>query len=238
MYRAIFFDLDGTLLGMNQHLFLKYYFKGLFEFCTKNHLDGQKVMESIEMGTMAMIQNDGRQTNETVFWQTFCKETNYAKDFIEPLLDEFYKSDFLQAKESCFFKKEAIEIIQILKDKGYPLYLTTNAIFPKIAVFERLKWAQLNPSDFEYITTYENSHYCKPNPLYYQEVIQRFHLNPKEILMIGNDALEDGIIQSLGADCYLLKDSLLNEKHLNNKIFKCTNIDELLLFVQNLPDLK
>ena len=56
--------------------------------------------------------------------------------------------------------------------------------------------------------------------------------------MIGNDALGDGIIQSLHADCYLLKDSLLNESHLNNQIFKCTDIQELVLFIQNLPSLK
>ena len=67
---------------------------------------------------------------------------------------------------------------------------------------------------------------------------KQFHFNPKEILMIGNDALEDGIIQSLHADCYLLKDSLLNESHLNNQIFKCTDIQELVLFIQNLPSLK
>ena len=48
MYRAIFFDLDGTLLGMDQHQFLKYYFETMFHFCKKHALNGSLVSEGIE----------------------------------------------------------------------------------------------------------------------------------------------------------------------------------------------
>ena len=55
----------------------------------------------------------------------------------------------------------------------------------------RIRWAGIDAEDFEVITTYETYHYCKPNPKYFQEVMEEFGLNPKECLMVGNDVQED-----------------------------------------------
>ena len=44
----------------------------------------------------------------------------------------------------------------------------------------RIRWAGIDAEDFEVITTYETYHYCKPNPKYFQEVMEEFGLNPKE----------------------------------------------------------
>ena len=237
MYKAIFFDLDGTLLGMDDEAFLKLYFINMVQYCNKNGLDGRLIAEGIEYGTMAMINNCGTDTNETIFWKSFEKYTRLKRKKLENILNQFYITDFNKVQPSCFLKKDAIEIIRVLKDKGYPLYLTTNAIFPRVAVLQRLKWAGLKENNFEYITTYENTYFCKPNPKYYQSVIKQFDLNSNEILMIGNDVLEDGIIQTLNVDFYLLKDSILNRKNLDIIAKYSTDIQGLLEFVKQLPTL-
>ena len=71
MIKAIFFDLDGTLLPLNEELFTKYYFELL---CSKvSHLgyDKKKLIDSISGGTKKMYQNDGSISNEEAFWNYF-----------------------------------------------------------------------------------------------------------------------------------------------------------------------
>lgn len=234
MYKDIFFDLDGTLLGMDEEKFLHLYFKYLLGFAYKNNLVNLSV-DLIEEGTAAMVLNDGSKTNEEMFWEILNNKVGYNKENHAPLFDKFYLNDFEFVKESCYLKKEAKEIIDTLISKGYNLYLTTNPIFPKIATFQRIKWAGLNKNDFRIVTTYENCHYSKPNLKYYQEVIDKFKLNNNEILMIGNDVLEDGIIQKLNIDCYLVTDSLINRKNLPLDTKYMSDIKGLLEFVKSLP---
>lgn len=73
--------------------------------------------------------------------------------------------------------------------------LAINPIFPRSAVESRIGWAGLDVSDFEYITTYENSWYCKPNPEYYNEILSKLNLQSGECPIVGNDVTEDMVAQ-------------------------------------------
>ncbi len=234
MYKAIFFDLDGTLLGMDEEKFLNLYFKYLLSFSKSMQIENLSV-DLIEEGTTQMIFNQGKQTNEQVFWNVLETKANLSKEKWSPIFEQFYLNDFNKVQESCYAKPEAQEIISILKQKGYPLYLTTNPIFPRTATLQRMKWGKLDENDFEIITTYENSCYSKPNIRYYKEIITKFQLNPKEILMVGNDVYEDGIVQALGIDCYIVNDALINRKKLPLEMKYISDIKGLLHFVQQLP---
>ena len=101
-----------------------------------------------------------------------------------------------------------------MKEHGVKVYLATNPIFPRVGTMNRIRWAGIDAEDFEVITTYETYHYCKPNPKYFQEVMEEFRLNPKECLMVGNDVQEDLTIRSLGVKTYLLTDTLENKKNI------------------------
>ena len=59
---------------------------------------------------------------------------------------------------------------QLLRICG-SLVLATNPIFPAVAVETRLGWVGLTGSDFDLVTTYENSRSSKPNPAYYQSIL-------------------------------------------------------------------
>lgn len=131
-----------------------------------------------------------------------------------------------------------IQSVSILKEKGYKLYLTTNPLFPRIATEKRVKWAGLNIEDFELITTFENSSFCKPNINYYKEVLESQNLDVNECMMVGNDVKEDGVVETLGIPVYLVNDYLLNKYNLDINTKWLGSSEDFLEFVNNLPSLR
>lgn len=212
--RDLLFDLDGTLLPMVQDEFANSYFMQLSKKFRGTGVDADKLLKTIEKGLMGMVLNNGRNTNEEVFWQIFEREMKMKKVDIIERFDEFYLNEFNEIITSTSPTGVAKEIIDIAKKKGLRLFLATNPLFPRQATLNRIRWAGLNPEDFLDITTYENSHFCKPNVKYFQEIIRRNDIDLDSALMIGNDVNEDLSISSLGVKTFLVTDCLENKHEL------------------------
>lgn len=232
------FDLDGTLLPMpSQELFLEAYFKALVGKVTGFDLDEKKLVKAVWAGTKAMIENDGTITNEQRFWDTFCTILGKEVRRLEPVFEDFYRNEFEEAKSTTNTNPIAWECIKLLKEKGYHIILATNPIFPRIATLTRIAWAWLNAEDFELITTYENSTYCKPNLAYYNEIIKTVNKSPKECIMVGNDVKEDMCAAALGMDTFLLNDCLINNDETDISIYTQGNFMDLKVLIEKLPKL-
>ena len=212
--RDLLFDLDGTLLPMVQDEFANSYFMQLSKKFRGTGVDADKLLKTIEKGLMGMVLNNGRNTNEEVFWQIFEREMKMKKVDIIDRFDEFYLNEFNEIITSTSPTGVAKEIIDIAKKKGLRLFLATNPLFPRQATLNRIRWAGLNPEDFLDITTYENSHFCKPNVKYFQEIIRRNDIDLDSALMIGNEVNEDLSISSLGVKTFLVTDCLENKHEL------------------------
>ena len=210
MITTIFFDLDGTLLPMDQDLFTKTYFGLLAQKMAPLGYEPEKLIGAIWQGIGAMVRNDGRRTNEEAFWDVF--QTRWDRDVLadRPAFEAFYRDDFGGAQSSCGFQPDAAALVRDLKQAGKRVILATNPIFPAIATRQRIAWAGLSPEDFEWVTTYENTGYCKPNPRYYQDILQCRGLKAEECLMVGNDTEEDMAAETLGMEVYLLTDCLID----------------------------
>lgn len=208
---TVLFDLDGTLLPMDQETFVKEYFGRISAKLAPQGYEPRKLVETIWRGTGAMVENNGSKTNEEVFWEV--ATTVYGDRIIKDkhLFDEFYEEEFGKIKTVCGHHPAAAEIVHGLKEKGYRVVLATNPIFPARATQWRIQWAGLQPEDFELYTTYENSSYCKPNLDYYRQILDKLHLVPEECMMVGNDAGEDMIAKQLGMQVFLLTDCLINK---------------------------
>ena len=112
------FDLDGTLLPMNQNKFVKIYFEGLTNKFIPKGYEPKKLMESIWLGIKEMVKNDGSLSNEKVFWNKISSiYGNKIYDEI-PSFEEYYLTDFIKAKEACNFTNKANEIIKLSKKLG------------------------------------------------------------------------------------------------------------------------
>lgn len=235
---TIFFDLDGTLLPLEENEFVKRYFYLLSKRFIKYGYKQEEFINIIWAGTKAMIKNDGTKSNEEVFWETFTNLTGLRREKVEKEFEDFYLNDFSCIKKACEPNPLAIKIVQILKEKGYELILSTNPVFPLLATIQRILWAGLNPCDFTYITTYENSRYCKPNPNYYYEILKIIGKKPSNCLMIGNSIKEDMITSKIGFDVFLLTNNLINPDNEDINQFPHGDFNKLWEMVLDLPQLK
>ena len=211
MIKLVLFDLDGTLLPMDQDKFLRAYFGGLAKKLAPHGYDPEKLIGAIWAGTAAMVKNDGTQTNEAVFWEKFCAYFGPEARSDEPVFTDFYEKEFQQVRAVCGYDPAAAETVRLLKARGLRVALATNPLFPAIATHSRIRWAGLQPEDFELVTTYENSCFCKPNLRYYEEICRRLGVSPGECLMVGNDVSEDMVTREIGMRVYLLTECLINK---------------------------
>lgn len=232
--KAVLFDLDGTLLPMEMDSFVKAYFGLLAEKLAPYGYEKEKLISAIWAGTKAMVMNNGNQTNETAFWNKFCEI--FGKDAIkdEPIFAEFYEKEFSKVQAVCGYTENASKAVAKVKEKGLRVALATNPIFPAIATQNRIKWAGLTPTDFEFYTTYENSSYCKPNPKYYEFVLNKLGLKPQECLMVGNDVGEDMIANTLGMNVFLLTDCIINKANEDISRYPHGDFNALFDFLDNL----
>ena len=232
--KTVLFDLDGTLLPMDQDEFIKSYFSLLAAKLAPRGYDPKKLVQSILTGTMAMITNDGSCKNEDAFWRVYADI--YGPDALmdKPFIDNFYSQEFIGAKAVCGFSPMAKEIVETLKAAGKTVVLATNPIFPAVATENRIRWAGLSPEDFALYTTYENSSYCKPNLKYYTEILEKIGARPEECLMVGNDVSEDMITRELGMEVFLLTDCLINKNNEDIAQYPHGSFPELLEFIARL----
>lgn len=234
MTKAILFDLDGTLLPMEQEVFVRDYLGRMTAFLAPHGYDPQSLIKAVWAGTGAMVKNDGKALNEDVFWYVFNSILGRDAKQDLALFEEFYRTEFQKAKDSCGFNPAAVEAIRQIKDMGYRLILATNPLFPAIATHSRVRWAGLNPEDFELITTYENSRFCKPNPDYYREILGKIALDGSQCLMVGNDVGEDMIAGTLGMKTFLLTDCLINKTAEDITQYPNGSFPELLHYIRSL----
>lgn len=234
MITTVFFDLDGTLFPMDQEKFVKSYLGRMAKKMAPHGYEPEMLVKSVWMGTGAMVNNDGSATNETVFWNVFDQLFGRDTRVDEPLFEEFYRNEFQAVKDDCGFDPRAAEAIRQIKALGLRTVLATNPLFPPIATQSRVRWAGLKPEDFELITTYDNSSFCKPNLRYYEEILSKQGLSPAECVMVGNDVGEDMIAQKLGMKVFLLTDCIINKAGTDIDQFPHGSFPELLEFIRGL----
>ena len=232
--KAVLFDLDGTLLPMDQDTFIAAYFGGLTKKFAPLGYDPKALVSGIWKGTGAMVMNNGEKLNEERFWETFSAIVGSDILYRTADFDEFYENKFCEVQKSCGYSPRALDVINAVKKRGLRVILATNPIFPATATYQRCAWAGLSPDMFELITTYENSHYCKPNVKYYEEILEKTGLSPDECAMVGNDVGEDMIAERLGIRTFLLTDCLINKSGEDISRYENGSFDELIEFIEGL----
>lgn len=231
------FDLDGTLLPLEQEKFVEAYFSELSKKCISMGYKHDIALKAVIKGVKAMLANDGSVTNKERFWGAFEEALGNSVISDIPEFMSFYTNEFRAVKGHTYPTELARECIKELKNKGYSLILATNPLFPAVGTYERMRWAGLDKEDFIFISTYENSSYCKPNLRYYRSILEIIGKSPDECIMVGNDVMEDMCVTELNMDTFLLTDFTINPENKVISVYRNGSFSDLLKFVRQLPKL-
>ncbi len=231
MTKYILFDLDGTLLPMDQEDFTKAYFKALSAAMYPHGYEPQLLMKAVWNGMKAMVENNGERTNEEAFWDSFRKDYGEKAVNDKPEFDKFYKTGFNETRSVCGFNPKAKETINMIKKLNIKTAVATLPAFPSQAIASRIEWSGCLVDDFEFYTSYESCSYCKPNIGYYKEILSRLNCNAEDCLMVGNNVDEDMIAEKVGFKVFLLTDCLINEHNKDISLFPNGSFDELQEYI-------
>ena len=238
MLDTILFDLDGTLAPFLQDDFIRAYFDLLVRRLTPMGCDGGKLVKALWKGVDAMIANDGSLTNRQTFWSVFTGELGAQAMALESILNDFYTREFDAVRSVLRWDTDRSHLLRNLREKGYGLVLATNPIFPAAAVETRLGWVGLSSSDFDYVTTYENSRFCKPSVGYYRDVLSHIEKQGESCLMIGNNPVDDMAAAEAGLAVFLVTDCLENPDGLSVDGYPHGTFQNLEAALRQLPSVK
>ncbi len=209
-YRAVFFDLDGTLLPMDIDEFMSSYFASLGAYVARLGAAPEAFMAGMKAGIKNMAAHDDGRPNAEAYWGGyFAHVDREACDWTAELAN-YYENEFGKIGAGTEPNPAAACAVETLAAKGYPLVLATMPMFPERAVRWRLEWAGIDPQRFARLTHFENSTSVKPKAAYYAENLAAVRAAGADVLMVGNNTVEDLGIRALGAGAFLVTDHLLD----------------------------
>lgn len=222
MTLTLLLDLDDTLLSNDIQVFLPAYLQALSKYLSK-FVDPSRLVDQLLAATKEMVENNQPdRTLEDVFDASFYPAIGISKAKIQDKIEDFYKTVFPTLQPLTSPRKEAVQLVDMAKKHGWQIVIATNPIFPRSAILERLKWADLPTAKyhFDLIPSYEEFHFAKPNPAFFSELLSHLGCPSGPTLMVGNDYFLDiAPAKQIGLPTYLVspeniqKETGANEDH-------------------------
>ena len=230
-------DLDNTLLPIyTQERFAEVWFKDISKKFAQRGMDVKLALESMSRGIRAMLYNESGKKNIDVFYEKALEVSGYTEAQLAPIMYDYYTTTFENIYDLTLPNPYAVRIAELMREKAKYTAVATMPVFTMEAVEARMRWVGLEPGMFDFVTTAVTSSYCKPNPLYFQEILDRFCVEPGEALMIGNDVREDmQPCRELGIDVFLVTNHMITHD-LPYDEYRRGTYPELIDFLEGLPE--
>lgn len=189
MTLTLLIDLDDTLLTNPIDRFLERYFKELGKALAA-HVEPERMMQAMAKAVQAMqTKTDLASSLEDTFNQVFFPAIGIPRDDLIEVLEDFYRVRFPLLASLTSPRPEAARLLHNAFERDWQVVIATNPLFPATAVHQRLAWAGFSPNEypFAWIASFETSHFGKPNPAYYAELLAFLRWPESPAVMVGND---------------------------------------------------
>lgn len=197
---ALLLDLDDTLLINDMSVFMEPYFRALAQRMSPL-IPMETFVPALLKGTHAMQANDGTDgTNAEVFEQVFFGQVDADPEAVLPAFEAFYRNEFQTLATLTEPDPVASDLVAEARSQGLQVAITTQPLFPLIAIEARLAWAGVGTDRYAYdmVTSYETMRACKPHPAFFSRVLAELGREPHECLMVGDSISSDMPAAKLG----------------------------------------
>ena len=200
--KALLLDLDDTLLGNPMDEFAPAYFEALARYMARE-VPATMLLDALMRATVAMeASTGGGPTNEDTCAGILYPGLSRERAELEPIFERFYVEEFPKLQRLTRRHPVARRLVDWAFASGLQVVIATHPLFPRAAIEERLAWAGVPVTEFQYalVTSYEEMTCGKGHAAYYEEIAQRLGREPGECTMIGDDWERD-ILSGSAAGC-------------------------------------
>ncbi len=189
MIKAVFLDLDDTLVESNTAQSFPAYLKMLGEFGASVAPPDVFVRHIMASYAAVLGDWDATQTLYEKFMPLMSMATGHDAKGLAELFTAFYADCYSILRPMVKPRAASRTLLDYLFSHNYQVAVATNPGLPESAIYQRMEWGEV-PADrepFALITTLESMHFGKPHPEYYEEIMARLAINPGEAIMVGDD---------------------------------------------------
>jgi FMN phosphatase YigB (HAD superfamily) len=208
-YRAVLFDLDGTLLRVEMRSFITRYLAGFYA-CCRDLVEFGPLQRAMRAGIHMLLETEcGAYSNEERLFAFLAERLQLEEGLLRERFAYFLDTGLEPLAEGIQGIPESVMLLECCRQAQVPVVLATNPVFPQALIEARCRWAGLDINHFVLLTSFENSRYCKPQGGYFSEVAASLGVDPQYCLMVGNDTSHDLSASEIGMTTWLVDSYLL-----------------------------
>src|SRR5258708_27711921 len=149
MIKAVFLDLDATLLHIDTDLFVREFVIGMSEAFLKHYPALADlpfpVAKASQQAVRAVTQNlDPTRTNAQIFSESMTAALGLSADEMQVIVEDFQGAPYALLGKGTSRVEGARSLIEHLEDMGLSVVIATNPLFNLNASMHRLPWAGLH----------------------------------------------------------------------------------------------
>jgi HAD superfamily hydrolase (TIGR01549 family) len=208
--RAILFDLDGTLVQVEMQEFIPRYLQKLSAWFAPE-IEPVRFQSLVRAAITGLLQpRTADVTNEELLLQGLEQQLQLKPDRFRQTYRQWIAEEVEMLQPLVAPHPLTRTLVEMAFERECRVVIATNPVFPRALIEARLRWAGLADCPFELVTCYENSCHCKPNPEYFQEILDKLQLPPAACLMVGNDNYHDVAARMAGIPTFLVETWLID----------------------------
>ena len=238
MSLTLLLDLDDTLLVNNMDTFIPAYL-GAWSRLVADFVDPKKFVDALLGGTRQMTRNRRPDcTLQDVFEAFFFPALQVNEAQFREIAERFYAQVFPTLRGLTRPRPEAVVLVEQALARGYSLAIATNPLFPLTAIQQRLEWAGLPVEKYPYqwVPSYESSHFAKPDPAYFSEMLGYLGWPDGPVVMVGDDLeLDIHSAHKAGIPTFWLERQAANPAKGEEKLSTVGALGDLLPWLDQAP---